>query len=157
MVIDNKTSFYLYSGTVGWTGNKEIDVIYPEDLPDEWRLAFYNTQFRCVYLPFDIWAKFTEPEIGALLDGVQEGFRFILESPKNNYPINKNIIKKLHGKYIMEDEVKIHWLVPGTSMRDLAKIMQSAINSGYPLYLISREADMALLRQVNELMEVLGV
>jgi hypothetical protein len=156
MIINNKTNFYLYSGTIGWTGNKELDAIYPEDLPEEWRLAFYNTLFRCVYLPVDIWTKLTELETDALLDEVQDGFRFILESPKKYDPIYNNIINKLQYKYVMEDEVKIHWLVPETSMRELAKIMQSAINSGYPLYLISRETDMSLLRQVNELMEVLG-
>jgi hypothetical protein len=133
-----------------------LDAIYPEDLPEEWRLAFYNTLFRCVYLPVDIWTKLTELETDALLDEVQDGFRFILESPKKYDPIYDNIINKLQDKYVMEDEVKIHWLVPESSMRELAKIMQSAINSGYPLYLISRETDMSLLRQVNELMEVLG-
>ena len=156
MIINNKTNFYLYSGTIGWAGNKGLDAIYPEDLPEEWRLAFYNTLFRCVYLPVDIWTKLTELETDALLDEVQDGFRFILESPKKYDPIYNNIINKLQDKYVMEDEVKIHWLVPESSMRELAKIMQSAINSGYPLYLISRETDMALLRQVNELMEVLG-
>lgn len=156
MVIDNRKNYRLYSGTVGWLGNKELDAIYPEDLPEEWKLAFYNTQFRCVYIPINIWTKFAEPEIGALLDEVQDDFRFILESPKNNEPKNINIINKFRDKYVIEDEVDIHWLTPGTSMRDLAKIMQSAINSGCPLYLISRETDLALLRQVNELIEVLG-
>lgn len=156
MVIKNKANYYLYSGTVGWMGGKELEVFYPQDLPEEWKLAYYNTQFRCVYLPVDIWAKFTEPDIAALLDEVQDDFRFVLESPKGKNHENISIIKKLGCKFVMENEVNIHWLAPGTSMRDLAKIMQSAINSGYPLYLISRETDLALLRQVNELMEVLG-
>ena len=157
MVINNKTNFYLYSGTVGWADNNELDVIYTEDLQEEWKLTFYNTQFRCVYLPFNIWAKFMEAEVGALLDEVQDGFRFVLESPKENGPLNVNLINKFGDKCVMEGEVDIHWLAPGTSMRDLAKIMQASINSGCPLYLISRETDLALLRQVNELIEVLGV
>lgn len=156
MIIDNKTRYYLYSGTVGWTGSKGFESFYPEDLPEEWRLAYYNTQFRCTYLPLEVWTKLTEPEITVLLDETQGGFRFVLESPKEEEKYTYNIINKIRIKCVVEDEVDIHWLEPGISMRELAKIMQSAINTGHPLYLISREADLVLLRQVNELIEVLG-
>lgn len=154
MIVCNTASFYLYSGTVGWTGSDQFCAFYPEDMPEDWKLAYYNTQFRCVYLPVNIWAHFKEADISVLHDETRDGFRFVLgRSTENDKIIN---INNLSDKFVAEDEVDLCWLNQTVTMRELAGRMQSAIKTGHPLYLISHDYDWALLRQVNELIEVLG-
>lgn len=156
MIVSNVASFYLYSGTVGWTGNDLFHAFYPEDMPEDWKLAYYNTQFRCVYLPVNIWTDFKGSDIAALHDETRDGFRFVLGDGSENDRNNIININMLSDKFVAENEVDLCWLDQTMILRELARRMQSAINTGQPLYLISRDCDWTLLRQVNELIEVLG-
>lgn len=156
LMSNNEINYCLYSGSLGWVDGKGFDALYPTDLPETWRLAYYSTQFRCVYLPLDIWTKLTDSERSALPGEVPSGFRFVLESTGENGCENINKIKELSDKYIAEYEVEVCWLEPEISIRELAGIMRDAVNAGRPLYLISREADWALLRRINDLIELLG-
>lgn len=49
------------------------------------------------------------------------------------------------------------WLEEEPNLRELAQRMQKAALSGVPLYITSRDGALTQLRQVSELMEVMGV
>lgn len=52
---------------------------YPQELPDDWRLAYYAQCFECVWLPRVTWTPVAPAEIRVWLDEVPEHFRFLLE------------------------------------------------------------------------------
>ncbi|MFP5411245.1 MAG: hypothetical protein ACLGG6_09725, partial [Gammaproteobacteria bacterium] len=42
-------------GAVGWEHPHWLGGFYPDDLPPDWMLSYYNTQFQAVYLPAIVW------------------------------------------------------------------------------------------------------
>jgi uncharacterized protein YecE (DUF72 family) len=130
---------------------------YPEDLPTDWELSYYNTQFRCVYLPTEIWTNSTDHEVTSWLQDTHENFQFVLQAPVDSNGQTKQLACRFKGRAVLDSEVDLHWLHKDTGLRDLAQVMQSALESERAVYLISREGDLTLLRQANELMEVIGL
>jgi len=71
-------NYIVYLGAVGWRQEAWRGGFYPEDLPEDWQLSFYNTQFRCVYLPAEYWRNASDEEVANWLQDTREGFRFVL-------------------------------------------------------------------------------
>ena len=42
----------FYTGSAGWEHPQWEGSFYPDGMPPEWRLAFYNTAFPYVYLAY---------------------------------------------------------------------------------------------------------
>jgi hypothetical protein len=81
----------------------------------------------------------------------------VLQLPVN---INENDVRlsqRFGGCGMPEGQAKLFWLEGAPDLRDLAQRIQFATRNGTPLYLISRDGDLNQLRQVSELMELLGV
>ena len=57
-----------------WCGN-----FYPDDLPEDWRLAYYSNEFRAVVVPAARVAVLTADEAERWAEDVHEEFRFYLE------------------------------------------------------------------------------
>lgn len=150
-------NYSVYLGTVGWEHAEWLGSFYPEGLPEAWQLPFYNTQFRCVYLPCESWRKASDEEIANWLHETQEGFRFVLQVPESMDEADKRMAGRLGGRAVLEGQIDLLWLEGEPELRNLAQRMQMAARSGSPLFLISREGGTAELRRVRELMEVLGV
>lgn len=157
MINPEKTNYYIYTGSEDWENQQGLLGLYPEDLPSDWRLAFYNTQFRCVYLPLEKWIHASDGELFSWLNDTNEKFRFVLEAPKQQTTEYSQLAERFGARGVLETDIDLRWLDANPDLRQLASIMQTAINTGKPVYLISREGNLTLLRQVNELMEVLGV
>jgi uncharacterized protein YecE (DUF72 family) len=130
---------------------------YPEDLPTDWQLSYYNTQFRCVYLPTEMWTNSTDQEVASWLQDTHENFQFVLQAPLDSDRQTEQLVRRFKGRAVLDIEVDLRWLGQDTALRDLAQVMQSALETERAVYLISREGNLTLLRQANELMEVLGV
>jgi uncharacterized protein YecE (DUF72 family) len=130
---------------------------YPEGLPTDWQLSYYNTQFRCVYLPTELWTSSTDQEVASWLQDTHENFQFVLQAPVDSNRQTKQLACRFKGRAVLDTEVDLRWLDKKPDLRDLAQVMQSALASERAVYLISREGNLTLLRQANELMEVLGV
>ena len=147
----------VYLGAVGWVHPQWRGSFYPEDLPTDWELPFYNTQFRCVYLPPEIWRNASNEEIARWLQETREDFRFVLQPPENPDENIGPLAERFGERGIPAGKADLLWLEDEPDMRHLAQHMQKAALSGSPLFLISRDGDLTNLRQVSELMEVLGV
>lgn len=151
-----KAMYYIYFGTVGWRGKPSLQALYPPDLPEDWMLSFYNTQFRCVYLPYDVWVNADDAEVRSWLRDTRDDFRFVLE---NKTPANSEDplrAGRFGDRGVLESSVDLVWVEPGCDLRRLASRMQDAIETGRALYVVSRDGDLTLMRQIGELITVLG-
>jgi hypothetical protein len=162
----NETPTYqCYLGTVGWNHPEWQGPFYPEDLPTEWRLDFYNNTFDCVYLPYARWGTAKLDEIEGWLDETQDRFRFVLElNGPGLSESDKARIKKLGGKLGLVDDsgakpdhAVLLWVDVNPDLKQLAQAIQDQIAAGNIVYLISRSPDLALLEQLRTLMEILGL
>ena len=149
--------YNIYLGSVGWEHEDWAGRIYPDDLPAEWMLSFYNTLLRCVYLPYEMWKKATPKAIEGWLAETQEGFRFVLEVPAGFSGSDKTQAGLFGERGVREDEIKLIWVEGMPNLRELGSEMLSAYEQGIALYVISRDADPSQIRQLNDLIEVLGL
>jgi hypothetical protein len=151
------SNYIVYSGSVGWAHGAWKGDFYPEDLPEDWQLSFYNTQFRCVYLPPAMWRDAADEEVANWLHETREGFRFVLGTAEGFHEDDAAKASRFGERGVPESQADIIWLEGEPDLRDLAQRMQKAAQSGAPLYLISREAALPQLGKIGSLMEVLGV
>jgi len=68
---------YLMTGSFGLDNDAWQTRFYDEDLPADWRAAFYSTLLRSVYLSPREWRKAVEND---WIDEVDENFRFVLHA-----------------------------------------------------------------------------
>ncbi|MEW6132453.1 MAG: hypothetical protein AB1591_04720 [Pseudomonadota bacterium] len=151
------SEYIVYLGTVGWEHGAWQGDFYPEGLPADWQLSFYNTQFRCVYLPFEQWKNATDEEVSGWLHDTREGFRFVLGTGQTLDESDRRKAARFGERGVLEGEAGIAWIEGEADLRDLARQMQTAAQGGIPLYLIAREATLKPLQRIGELMQVLGV
>jgi len=151
-------------GAIGWDHPQWVGPFYPEDLPEEWRLAYYNTQFDCVFLPYPLWAHAPLPTVASWAEETLERFRFLLEHPprapdQGDY---ERIAALGERAVLLTAETRdfLLWFDAGTDLKDLAARLQAkakeAFAGNHRLYLLSFDADLASLLQVRTLLEVLG-
>lgn len=151
------SDYLVYLGAVGWAHAAWQGDFYPDDLPEDWQLSFYNTQFRCVYLPPALWKNASDAEVAGWLDDTLERFRFVLGAPETFDGQDAARARRFGERGVPESRLDIVWLEGETDLRELARRMQKAAQGGAPLYVISRDGALAQLRQAGQLMEVLGV
>lgn len=68
----------LEIGAYGWQRVDWARDFYPEDMPDDWRLAFYANEFVCVCVPAAYWQQ-GGCDVGQWIEDAHERFRFFLE------------------------------------------------------------------------------
>ena len=57
-------------GAFGWDHEQWRWQYYPDDMPSDWRLAYYANDFESVLVPFNIWS---ELDLGEIELGLDEG------------------------------------------------------------------------------------
>ncbi len=151
------SDYLVYLGAVGWAHAAWQGDFYPDDLPEDWQLPFYNTQFRCVYLPHVLWKNATDEEVAGWLYDTQERFRFVLEAPEALDERDAHKAARFGERGVLESRADLVRFSGEPDLRDLAQRMQKAAQTGVPLYVISQEAALPQLRKIADLMGVLGV
>lgn len=66
-------------GAYGWAHEHWRGDYYPDDLPEDWQLAYYSNDFNCVLVPADQLLTKASVPVEAWLDEVHENFRFFVE------------------------------------------------------------------------------
>lgn len=66
-------------GAVGWEHPEWLEGFYPPDLPQDWRLAYYGNEYRCVLVPAAVLDRAGVDLVARWCEEVPEGFRFYLE------------------------------------------------------------------------------
>jgi hypothetical protein len=153
-------TYHCRLGAIGWEHDTWLGSFYPEDLPPEWRLSYYNTRFDCVLLPYHDWSARTPAELGGWRADTLERFRFLLEHPPGALAADDPArIAALGDKAVLlgpEENERVLWFEAGGDLRELAAQVQAGARPGQELYLISLDADGAKLAEARTLLDVLG-
>lgn len=71
----------LWWGAWDWRHAGWHSRYYPDDLPEDWRLAYYANEFRCVGVPLNAWYEDPAGAAAALRDAAPPGFVFVVQAP----------------------------------------------------------------------------
>lgn len=155
-------NYTCYVGAQSWDHEGWAGSFYPDDLPADWRLTYYNNFFTCCYLGYPAWAQQPEPTLVQWLDDTLPRFRFVLETPASLSESDRARLAILAPRTGLADtpialQSACLWLPQVPDWRALpAQIQQRAQTPGTPCYLISRTHAVADLQQAMTLLEILG-
>lgn len=151
--------YFCRLGTIDWEHGAWIGSFYPEDLPAEWRLTFYNTQFDCVYLPYPRWGHVERQLLAAWAEDTLERFVFLLEHPSGPLSAeDERRLALLDPKAVLlspAHKPRLVWFDRVTDLAALAEAVQARLKDP-PVYLVSLDGDLSALERVRELMTALG-
>jgi hypothetical protein len=138
-----------------WSGS-----FYPEGMPPEWRLAYYNSQFSCVWLPHADWAGLQLAAAEEWLGDTGEAFRFLLERGEGDEACEAALLAALVprlGLLCDAAHPDLRWFDAGVDLRELSTWLRQRIAGDGATYLLSRDGDIATLNEVGTLLGLLGV
>jgi hypothetical protein len=144
-------------GSAGWEHADWQGGFYPDDLPEEWRLAYYNTAYSCVWLGYADWSGCDPATLAAWVDDTHERFRFVLEmNPAGPTEGDRDRLDALAPRLAAPDG-RVIWLEDVPDLKVLARQLQELAGAPQPVYLLSRGHDLALMERARTLLEVLGL
>jgi hypothetical protein len=137
-------------GAAGWDRPEWADTFYPSDMPQSWRLTYYNTQFHCVFLAAADWRRANAAVYATWSDDTHEEFTFLLEDA-----LPEDVPEVLDGRAmgVARDDLRLRWFDRQTSLKTLAEELKG---DAAPRYLLSRDGDMGQIERVRTLLELLG-
>jgi len=139
-------------GAVGWQHSAWRGTFYPDDMPDEWLLSYYNTQFQAVYLPTTVWQAASEATWAQWLYDTREGFFFVLEPGDTATPVSERVLLATPAWA----EAHLWWLDAAPDLRQLSQRIARHAATGEPLFVISRSGNLGLMEQADTLRQVMG-
>ena len=141
-------------GASGWLHPAWRGGFYPDGLPDDWLLSYYNTQFQAVYLPAPVWQATSEATWEQWLNDTQDSFHFVLE------PGDAALAQPVSERVLLATPTweagHIWWLDETPGLRHLAQRITQQAATGVPLFVISRSGNLGLLEQARTLKQVMG-
>jgi uncharacterized protein YecE (DUF72 family) len=140
-------------GAVDWRDPAWTGPFYPSDMPDEWRLSYYSSQYNCVFLKASTWRQATSTEFAQWCDDVHEQFVFLLEDDENSTPPEAPVHKAI---LVKPTDPRILWIDRNSDLKKLAADI-NAWEDGKDLYLISRDGDPAWMERLATLLELMGL
>lgn len=164
MMMSTSPAYQAYVGARGWEHAQWAGIFYPEDLPPEWHLTFYNNLFNCAYLSYSEWGQRDLAQLRQWVEDTHPGFRFVLQAnPAGETAQDRERLKALEprlGLVVADVETArgaLCWVGANPDLKVLAARVQGLVRLHPPVYLISREPDLATLDQLKNLLEVMGV
>lgn len=147
-------------GAAGWEHPQWTAAFYPEDLPPDWRLAYYAHFFGCVLAPAAAWR-------GAALAGwladTPEHFRFLLEDGPGAAAAQRELgarcagVVEAGGRLRGGPGCELVFLDEAGTPRNLARRLKAPRPPGAEVCLVDRQADLGRLREAATLLELLGL
>lgn len=139
-------------GVSGWEWPDWNSGFYPSDMPPEWRLAYYNTQFPCVFVPETQWRGVSAETLGQWDEDTHPRFLFLLEcSARDSVP--EALREK--ARCISAHDTCITWFDRHTDIKALAEALRHEACS--VCYVLSRDGDLVQLERVRTLLSLLGL
>lgn len=155
----NQLNQQVFLGVDDWRRPEWNGVFYPSDLPPDWELTFFNTQFSCAWLPYAEWSQLTVQQVLTWIEDTHEGFFFILERPEVANPDNDQVLKAFGsrlGLLTTKDDKSLLWFGANPDVKLIASRVQST-KPQEAIFLISHDGDLAGIEQVRTLLNLLGV
>ncbi len=138
-------------GACGWLHPAWREAFYPADMPEEWQLTFFNTQFNCVYLEASFWQAAAPEELLRWYADTHDQFLFLLE-----WAVAAPVELADKALLIRPGDPSVLWFFHDSSLKELASVLKAGV-VGRPRYLISRDGDLTQIERVATLLEVLGL
>ncbi|MGD8642686.1 MAG: hypothetical protein PVI15_00275 [Chromatiales bacterium] len=115
----------------GWLHEEWVRDYYPDDLPADWRLAFYANEFAGVLVPADYWSSADWPDTAQWREDVSDRFRFFLELDERL--LEPELKARLLESVAVLDETLGGVLVPG-GRADVDRLVRDAFGTRAPVY-----------------------
>jgi len=148
------SSALVLVGAMNWNRPDWRGSFYPEGLPDDWMLSYYNTQFQAVYLPAVIWQAASDAIWAQWLGDTQDGFCFVLE------PGDAGAVPPVSPRVLLATPAwtaaHVWWLDQAPDLRALAQRIAQQATTGSPLFVFSLTGDLVQLERANNLKQVMG-
>lgn len=157
-------TYRVHVGAVGWEHEHWRGSFYPDDLPPDWQLAYYNQWFDTVLVPRSRWEQASAAEMRRWTADTLERFRFVLDlGGKPATDADRQRAAALEPKLGMwypcpgstDRGATLVWIEPGESLKALGGRVRELAAREPEVYLIGRRADAAFLNQVVTLLELL--
>lgn len=143
----------VHLGAFGWSFPAWQESFYPSEMPEEWQLTYFNTQFNCVFLEQEFWSQASSEEMLRWRDDTHARFHFLLEcGDEMSLPV------ELAGKAepVHRWDASILWFDRNSSLKELAVVLGGG-NGDIPRFAISRDGDLGQIERVATLLEVMGL
>lgn len=147
------THVFLRLGTEDWTHPAWQLAFYPEGLPSDWMLPYYNTRFQTVYLTADRWRRVAAADWQQWLDDTRAEFVFLLEDTGTPAPVASERVQYVTPAWA---DAHVWWLDDRPDLRALAGCIAAHAAAATPLFIVSRKGDLDLLQQVEFLRQAMG-
>jgi hypothetical protein len=150
----------VFLGVGDWRRPDWVGPFYPEDMPEDWRWAYFNNQFSCVWLPFRDWSAITAASAEAMARDTRPGFRFLFETGAAESEHEAELLAIFGpwlGLHCQAGHPDLIWFDAAVDPRDLARRLGQRRQEGATTYLLSRDGDLATLNKVADLLDLLGV
>jgi uncharacterized protein YecE (DUF72 family) len=145
-------------GALDWRFPAWRGAFYPADMPQEWQLTYFNTQYNCTFLEQAVWQQASAAEMSQWHADTHERFRFLLEADATHTLPPELADKAL---LISRSDARIVWFSRDTSLKELAaKLTPDTVSpetAGSVQYLISLDGSLEQLERVATLLEVMGL
>ena len=138
-------------GAVDWRRPDWNGTFYPADMPEEWRLTFYSSQFNCVYLEAAAWQGVDAAELARWHDDVHSRFVFLLAAAPG-WDCPAALGEK--ARIVVPQAPDVLWFDGGSDLKALAGRLKE--DTGHDGYLISRDGDLGQMERVGTLLELMG-
>jgi hypothetical protein len=155
--MEKSANHTFYVGSAGWEHPQWEGVFYPDELPPEWRLTFYNIAFPCVYLAYEEWSGRDLQTLSVWVEDTLERFRFVLEPNPAGLTEGDKARLGVLAPRIDPFDGQVVWLEGKPDLKRLAGELKSLAGRTGPVYLISRDHDLDAMNQVKTLLEIMGV
>lgn len=155
---EHPRAFYL--GARDWCFPHWPGAFYPEDMPAEWRMAYYNTHYSCLWLAHAVWCRLTPATIAEWLADSRADFRFVLEAGDLATPGEASLAAAFGDKLGMlcrADDPALVWFQAGVDLRALAETLRARARGDGDIYVLSADGDLTTLERVGILLGLLDV
>ena len=157
-------TYQCYVGSLGWDHADWSGAFYPDDLPPEWRLTYYNNFFNCVYLRYEAWSGETIRTLSQWLEDTLPSFRFLLEVSAAN-PIEDGpklqLLTPRTGLVVGADPTKsadqLIWIDNYPDAKSMSQKLLLPRSADDSIYAISSNHRLESMRLAQTLLEVLGL
>jgi uncharacterized protein YecE (DUF72 family) len=104
-------------GALDWRFPAWRGGFYPADMPEEWQLTYFNTQYNCTFLAQAVWRHASAAEMTQWHADTHERFRFLLEADAD-----ETLPPELADKALLisRSDARIAWFNRDTSLKELA-------------------------------------
>lgn len=145
-------------GATLWTEPHWQEGLYPSDLPADWRLAYYNTQFDCVWLAYPTWHEACPEDARQWMEDTRSEFRFLLEAGADEDAGDaeiRSILATRLAAHCAADHPDLLWFDARSNLRGLTAELQARVASGRTTWLLSRDGNLATIERLRTLLGLL--